>query len=75
MLPAMESKDRLDLLAHYRSIGCPLTNARPGTDLVRKKCLKMLQVTDKAKTMLKTIVGHVNPVSTPAKHALFVLSA
>lgn len=75
MLPAMASKDRLDTLAHYRSICRLLAHARPGTGAAQMKCLKVLQASGKAKTMLKTILGTVEPISTQDKKALFVLSS
>ena len=74
LLPAMATKDRLDKLAHYRSVCRLLANTRPGSSLVQKKCMKMLQALGKSKTMLRQLLGHIEPLSSEARHALFVLS-
>ncbi|CAI5721077.1 unnamed protein product [Peronospora destructor] len=71
MLP-MATKDRLEILAHYRSICRLLANTRPGSGKVQKKCMKLLY---EAKTMLRQLMGHIEPHTSEAKQALFVLSS
>ncbi|KAL7694057.1 hypothetical protein Plhal304r1_c002g0005481 [Plasmopara halstedii] len=75
MLPGIASRDRLDTLAHYRIVCRLLAHARPSTTAAYTRSLEVLHATGKAKTMLKHILGHVEPISPQAKKALFVLSS
>uniref|UniRef100_A0AAV1V1X9 Uncharacterized protein n=1 Tax=Peronospora matthiolae TaxID=2874970 RepID=A0AAV1V1X9_9STRA len=75
MLPAMASKDRLDTLAHYRSVCRLLAHTRPGTSVAQSQCSRVLHATGKAKTMLKNLLGHGPPILAQDKKALFAPSS